>query len=265
MSSKQLTIADLNNALKPFKELLDTLSTDIGRCAFQMTEVYGMVNSIASRIDLIDQKCNVVEFKTETKKFTRKSAKKLEEPTESVEPIEEDEEPNEPAESSKKPAKASTKSVVKKVTTKKSKTHTENETDEPLNEQDTLNLSEEDSTEKSPTPKKIIVKKPAARKTTKPKPPTKEVKINKMEYFYKMYDQDNTTFDIYLTPDVKANLARKNNWDEIQDENVLYTTQRQAYYKYMIKNHDDKLIAMKEEYLQNANTRPVELVDREED
>ena len=97
-------------------------------------------------------------------------------------------------------------------------------------------------------------------KRTKPKKAKAARKPNKMDYFRKMYDDDQTYFDEYITDKVKKQIAKDNKdaWAKLSGTK-LYNTQRKAYYTYMTKNHETELQAGKEEYIQKLQQEIDEL------
>jgi len=106
------------------------------------------------------------------------------------------------------------------------------------------------------------IKKPS--KSTKQKN-TNQRNPNKMEFFNKMYDNDNEYFSTYITEDVKKEILINNEekWNKLSGEK-LNKEKRTACYSYMKNNHDDALQSMKQAYIDDMNKSNIDIVTKEE-
>jgi hypothetical protein len=242
MSKNAVTLHDLTEALKPLMNAIIKISEDQGFANTQISELYNMTTNVSTKLDLFDQRGYSDEpiKKTTSKKSVSKKAP-LKETADTVSTADE-------TDTEEK------KDIVKKPVAKKNI----KKTSETNNQESTTNEAVTDDSKKAP------VKKAQVKKTSKT-PIKKERPINKMEFFSKMYDMDETFFDTYLTPKVRKEIAAENAaaWDEVEGES-LNKLKRNAYYSFMRDNFDDKLQSMKNAYLEEHNTQKVDLVEKDD-
>jgi len=91
-------------------------------------------------------------------------------------------------------------------------------------------------------------------KVRPPKKTKKTSKINKLEFFKMKYDEDPGSFDVYLTKEVKEQIAIDNEpkWRKLSPEK-LAKSKRTAYYNYIKTHHDTELQSMKKSYIDDMN------------
>lgn len=239
--SKNISLSDLRNALQPLTDAINTLKTEQLTSTTQVSELYAMVTNLSTKIDVYDQnKNNDVSEPMPPKKKSRKLP------------------PKKSSKSSKssKSADQDTTDLPKKkkkvIRTAKKGTLV----DEPTS--DSGDSSDEEQPSKRKSVKKTVKRAPK-KKTTK-----KKRDLNKMEYFNKMYDQDNDFFHSYIDDEAKEFLEEKyeEKWEGL-NETQLHKAKRSAYYNYMKKNHDGQLQAMKSAYIEELKKPPADLVEKE--
>lgn len=228
MPTHHLTLQDLYDALQP---LLDAVEGNVT----QLAEMHGMVTSLHTKLDLFDQKVGMVET----------------------------EEPVKPKPKARKAkAKPKTTQAVKRKPKKKGQATDEPEDSDVDADADADADAETASESEEKTPKRKPVKQ--VKTTTKRKKkavvkPKKPRLPNKMEYFHKMYDQDQDYFKIYITDDNVQAIEDENadDWEDLEGD-ALHKVKRAAFYHFMKDNHDKSLKAMKESYHETlTNTQPV--------
>ncbi len=228
--AKAITLADLNNALKPILEALNKLREESTTCSSQISETHAMVTNISVKIDTLEQTAGATLSEI-SKPVTRKTTA-----------------PRKAAAPRKAPAKAPTKRGTKATT------EDTTEADEDADNAEDATEAEEDVEPETPVNKKAAIKtaKPVAKapaKTTVKK--TTAVRLNKMTIFKEMFKSDPSKFDKYLTNKVKKEIEAANKkWSELEDEQ-LANAKRTAYYHYMKDNHNEVLEEFKAEYANN--------------
>jgi len=104
--------------------------------------------------------------------------------------------------------------------------------------------------------------KPSKAKKAKAKPDTESKRpLNKMEFFNKAFDEDQTTFDQYITAADKQTIQDENpGWSELSGAE-LHRVKRAAYYHFMKNKHDSVLQSMKTTYVEKLAHAKVELLE----
>ena len=208
--SRTVTLADLSEALKPLSDAVRCLREEQGMCNTQLSEVYNMVTNISTKMDMIDQRRfeDVPVKKTPAKKTpAKKTPVKTAVESKAENATDTDDAADTEVPETKTPAK---KTPAKKTPAKKTATAAVDADADVDNEAETDTKSAADTdADETETLKKTVPKKPAARKQAKA-PVKKERVLNKMEFFNKMYDEDETYFDTYLTPKIRKEIAAEN-------------------------------------------------------
>jgi hypothetical protein len=90
----------------------------------------------------------------------------------------------------------------------------------------------------------------------------KTVAMNKMNFFKKMYEQDETYFNQYLTDAVRATIDSTPEFAKLSAAD-LKAAKRKAYYEYMTEHHDKELLNMKTAHLEEQAERAEKKQDAE--
>ncbi len=248
MSGKNTTLtrAMLEEALEPISKAIQEANLNQTRRDAQISELYKLVTELSVKFDMMHQSTG--ETSSTTKPAAKKTVKKTKVATDDTSATDDATAEDEPSKSVTKSKEV--QSVAKKTTRKLNAAPIEDS---------------EDTAEETPAsiePKRTV--KTIKKVAKKPAEPVKK-NLNKMEYFNKMFDEDEEYFNTYITDKVKAEI-QKTNAKEWKDKNAdeLRKARRSAYYHYMKNNHDDKLKTMKEAYLSEINTEQDEPVDKEE-
>ena len=294
--SKPITTAELhsaiNDALKPLFDAIKRTNITQETTNAQMGEVFQVVTSIGVKMDLLDQNTHAVTMlheeqasvkKLPAKKGVKKTAKKTEldaetDPDADADPDAETEtiEPEEKAPvkkgTKKTPVKKGTKLPVKKVpidvdavdaADADADVDAEGDATDNANTNTNTNANTSANTSAKPPAKKVTKK--TTKKGTKAAAPVKRKNPpNKMEFFNKMYDEDETYFDAYLTPKIKKELIAANTelFEDLESD-ALKKAKRSLFYHYMKDNLDDKLQSLKKAYLEETNTAKIDLATKE--
>jgi hypothetical protein len=255
MSKAPLTISVIKQTIQPLITSIDKLSESQETCNTQVSELYNMLISLSVKLDTFDQKTGVQDTSVK-KPPAKKTAKKPPAKKGEMKQVVDDEYADDESDKDSVSMDSDKKKVVKKTIVKKPlKTGADEPTDDPVD-------SEEDTSYKN-TPIKKTIKKTRTKKAPVEK---KERMPNKMEYFNKMYDSDETYFDSYIKETDKQNI-RDNNVDawEGLDTEALRKATRAALYHYMKDTHDVKLQFMKAAYIEDLKNKKLVLVSKEPD
>lgn len=266
--SKTLTLADLNEALKPIHQAIKQMVLERTSSDVQVHEIHNISVAISSKMDVLEQQVGSLASSLTVQPVTRKlvgrkgAAKK---------PV------------VKKAAKG--KGKGKKNEDDESKDLSENgdgddaaddaaddaddvddavddAVDENADTDESKDLSENaasDSKSKKSTVKKTVVKKvakePVKKSTKKESKPKKVAKMNKMQYFKNAYDTDEKQFAKYLTVKVKKTIDTDNKdvWADLEDDKLL-GKRINAYYEFMRDNHGTDLELMRDKYMVETAT-----------
>jgi hypothetical protein len=249
MSKVNLTLADLNNALTPIIESLKGMRESQEISNAQLSETYNMVVNISVKLDTFDQKVGL-PVESPKKVSCKKTSQKVSCKTNTTK-LNDDE--------SETDLDSSSQKNMKRLPLKKGSNQDEHEINDESNDEED---NEKDTTTKKPV-KKVIVKKT---RNKKPVVPKKERSLNKMEYFNKMFDNDDTYFDSYITNKNKNTIAENHDekWNNVSDDQ-LRKLKRTAYYHFMKDTHDDKLQAMKQSYIDDLKNQKLVIVEKEDE
>ncbi len=238
--SVSITLADLNEAIKPLIEAMNRQREEQTSNNSQLAEMYQMMTSISVKLDVVEQKTN------EASESSRTPLKK---------PVGRGK-----AAAKKAPAK---KAPAKKVTTKKT-----NEEDEDVEEGSNYEEGEEEGEEPKKQSKKAPVKKAPVKKAPVKKAPVKKapvkkvttkkttkttVKPNIMAVFKLKFKENEKQFDKWITAKVKKEMEAeyKDVWDGLDGDDLI-NKRVAVYYAYMRENHKDVLEEFKEKYVKDA-------------
>jgi hypothetical protein len=281
MSSKPITLSDLNTALKPLIEAVARLREEHNTSSTQVSEMHNMLTNLSMKMDTLEQTAGATHIELSKQVVKKSSGRKPAAAKPAAKPV----------------VKPSAKPSVKKAPIKKapSKKAVDAEADaggdaggddgEDDGEGDgagdgdgegdgdadadgdgddhTLDdgsapdaTSDAESTASSTT--KNASKKVPIKTTTVPTKPKKEPaapaakpdRYNKMSIFSELYKADPTQFDTYLTAKVKKAIADENSekWAGATPAR-LASNKIAAYWQYMKTKHDDVMEKMKEEYI----------------
>ncbi len=257
--AKSITLADLNNALKPIIEAINKLREEQGSTSTQVFEMHSMVTNVSVKMDTLEQTAGAtlsevskpVVKKATTRKSTagRKTAAK------------------------RAPTKRGTKAAAPAADEANPAADDDAEADpaadddaeaDPAADDDAEAANDDDADpadgDDTPAPKKAAVKKAAVKKAAAPKKtaPKKAVpkkaaaakkttvaRLNKMTIFKNAYKEDPSKFDKYLTAKVKKTIETANDKWQGKSGDALTTAQVSAYYHHMKDNHDDVLEELK--------------------
>lgn len=255
--AKNITLADLNTALKPIIEALNKLREDQTSNSSQVLEMHSMVTNLSVKMDTLEQTTGATLGEV-SKPAVKKSAGRK------------------PA-VRKVPTKRGTKAKVEQATESADQEEIVNQTDgveqadqddpteqtehdDPSDEADQTEQTEHDypadeaeESDSGTKSKKAAVKKTAAKKATVKKATVKKAapkktaapRLNKMTIFKDEYKNNPSQFDQFLTAKVKKEILSENDkWSEMSGD-ALANAQRTAYYHYMKDNHDDVLESLK--------------------
>lgn len=236
--SKSITLSDLNEALKPLIEAINKAREEQLSNSTQISEAHRMLADISIKLDAVDQSVTTVSAaSTRTtgkklvgrkgageKKPAKRGTKKVAEPVDDVDPADDDAEPAEPADDA-----------------------------EPV-EEDSGNVDTvEEETAVKPgkvvkkaAPKKTVAKPVKTAKATKKAAPAapKKKQFNKMNFFKKEYEADDTQFNKVLTKKVRDKVeAEKENVEKLAglEGDGLKKARANIYYHYLKDNNPDVL------------------------
>lgn len=255
MSRAGISIDDLRHALAPLSQAIEALKEEQMRSTAQVSEMYMLLTNslsgLSSKLDVIDQNTGYNNTEPVKKPAAKKPSVKS---------------------ASKTPAKAPAKTTaskkapsVKKPAVKKGADEEESDEEVESSVHEEASSETADQEEKKSNDKPVAPKKRATKsKTTKKAPVVQKRNLNKIEFFNKMYEEDDTYFDMYLTPDVKKSIASEHaaEWKKLPGDE-LHIEKRKEYYHYMKNNHDDKLQALKNEYIESCNKVETNINEKE--
>jgi hypothetical protein len=240
MSAKNaITLADLNDAIRPLIEALNKIN-------LQQSEMYQMITNISVKLDAVEQKAE------QASESNRSAPKKL---------------------VGRGKTSSTKKATTKKATTKKSKKTEESE--DEVEEEEVVEVVEEDDEEeeekKAPVKKapvkKAPVKKASTKKTTTKKAETKKApaKANIMTVFKLKFKENEKQFVKWLTPEIKKEIETENKdvWEELEGDELM-TKRANVYYSYMKEHHEDVLKEFRDKYAKETSEEPEEGAEEDE-
>jgi len=252
--SKALTLSDLAEALKPINLALKQMKEERTQNDTQLSEIHNMAVETSTKLDLFNGHFasiiaslaaqpapkKLVGRKGSTKKAPAKKA------TKKGKKGGDDDEPKEASEAEDKDEDAP------EAEDKDEDTPEAEDKDEDAPEAEESGSKKKKVVKKAPAKK--VVKKEPVKKTTKAakkkEPAKKPAKLNKMQYFKKVFEEDSSTFDKYLTARVKkaVDAENKEKFDALEGAN-LQKAKVNAYYTYFRDNHGDELDKMRDAYV----------------
>ena len=257
--SKAITLSDLKKALSPIMEALEAIKFEQGSTNSQVGEMYPMLTNLHIKLDLMEQNIEAPEDEAPAKKKTKKAHKKpvkktTKKSTKSKKSSEDSDDDSDDEPDKSKTKKRSVKRPPKKGGNSK--------VDEPIDNSDSGSDNESFEEEKKKPVKKVT--KTTKKRTTKAKPKKKERLPNKMEYFNKMFDEDEHYFSTYITDDNVAEIEEKHedDWEDLEGE-ALRKARRTAFYHFMKDNHDKQLKLMKESYHETLTKKKPVIASKE--
>jgi hypothetical protein len=260
MSGKSITLADLNEAIKPLIEAMNRMREECMSDSTQISETHRMVTSVSVKLDSLDQsvkssatdgvraapkklvgkKKGAVAKKPAAKKPAKRGAKKVAEPAdEADEPDAGDPEEDVAEDDDAEPTAA------------------EDDDAEPTAEDD-AEPAEEDADSKKPakaagkkTVAKAPVKKAPAKKATKAPPVEKKKQFNRMNFFKKEYEADDKQFNKVLTAKVRAKVeAEEENAKKLDglEGEARKRVEANIFYHYIKDNNPDVLEGLRAKF-----------------
>lgn len=265
----KLTISDVKDALKPLERSIEGLRVDATASSTQISEIYAMVVALSTKLDTLEQVFNKsISAPTVVTKSKKTSAKKASAKTAKKEDAEDEEDAKSDTSEKKLPPKKlpNKKGAGSKVdkSDKSEKSDKPEKAKKSKKEEEGSQSDEEDS-------KKAVKKTVKSSKPTKTSKSTKKPKnsapvkrqLNKMEFFSKMYEEDEHYFDTYITEKDKAAIAKEHpEWKDLEEDD-LKKAKCSPYYIFMRDNHDSILQSMKGEYIDRQNTSQIEIAEKD--
>ena len=250
-----LTVKELVSKLAPITSSLDALTVNNTTVNVQIAEMHQLLTNLSVKVDILFQSDdiklnNVLKPKSKSKtKAKSKSKTKKSDDNDNTDDNDNDNTDDEPV---VKP---------KKSKTPKTPANVDDGSDVIVVDGDAP-LEDLKKITKKPKKKNVIDK---VDKKTRKKDGKKKKAINKMEYFNKMYKNDENYFQLYLTDEVKSDINKENaeKWDKITDEYNVAKLRVKEYYNYMKNNHDKKLQDMKKKYIDDMEKKHADVVDKE--
>lgn len=230
--STKVTVADLNDALQPLIDAVESIQSSSTVSAHHTTqtalaELTTLCFELSSKMDVLLKKSGVTA--AETKALPKKRAV------------------------AKKPA------VRKKAL---------DSSGSEASDDDTVNTAADDNEDSDTEQQQVTQRKPAKTVKKPTKAPAKKAttgKLNVMMAFRKLYAEDSTFCDSYLKPKIKEQIAEDNaeKWSKLPSAK-LPDAQRDAYYNYMKTKHGSVLQTMRD-MLNNAAEKSNTVIEDHED
>lgn len=263
--SKNITLSDLNDAIKPLIEAMNKLREECLGNSTQVSEMHQMLTTVSLKLDAVDQTVT-----TAAATSTRTTGKKL---------------VGRKGAGEKKPTKRGAKKVAEPA--EEDDAEDDNGNAEEDNAEDDNNAPEDDnddagdkestkagkSVKKAP-PKKAATKASAkastktTKTTKKAATTTKKKQFNKMNFFKKEFEADETQFYKTLTKKIRDKVeAEKENADKLKEleGDALKRARANIYYHYLKDNNADVLEGLRAKFdAENADAGDGE-GDAEED
>lgn len=236
MSNRPVTVSDLTEALRPLIEALNLMRTEQLGGTSQVSEIHRMTTDISVKLDAVDQ--NVT---TAAATSTRTTGKKL---------------VGRKGAGDKKPAKRGAKKVVEPA----------EEDDAPAEDEEVPVEEEEVPVEDTPVKtgksvKKTVKKtapKAAAKQAAKPSKPSKKATaapkkklFNRMNFFRKEFEQDESQFSKVLTKKVQTTVeSDPENVEALKDleDDALKRARANIYYHYLKDNKPEVLESLRAKF-----------------
>jgi hypothetical protein len=233
-----MAIAQTNKLIETLIETVGKLREEQSTSTSQISEMYLLLTSLSAKLDILDQKSqDSPPAKSVGKKRNTKKSTTDEVETEVVE------EPPKIIPKKRVPKKLST-SAVAAVTA------------DEVDIDDTTVNSDVELPPAKPRGKKTV-------KTVVNDKPQREINI--VQYFNQEYVKDPTTFDQYLTYDVKETIHDENAKDLDKLKGSELAKKKQGlYYHYMKDNHLSELQAMKRGHIENEKAKNIKLLESDD-